>query len=107
MPEGTPQVSYFKEGDQWTPRGAVLRCLINDVGFDADSDDDAQLIRRKVRGVDEEVHEHWSVVRSNIRMHVVRPFEAPYERIAKRYGRQYGAQQGQAASTCNNKRARA
>ena len=30
IPEGKPQVSYFEPGDQWVPRGDVLRCLIHD-----------------------------------------------------------------------------
>lgn len=30
IPEGLPQVCYFAEGNQWVPRGGVLRCLIHD-----------------------------------------------------------------------------
>jgi hypothetical protein len=30
IPEGLPQVRYFNAGDQWVPRGDVLRCLIHD-----------------------------------------------------------------------------
>lgn len=30
VPPGSPQIDYFEPGDQWTPRGAVLRCLIDD-----------------------------------------------------------------------------
>lgn len=30
VPLTSPQISYFAQGDQWTPRGSVLRCLIND-----------------------------------------------------------------------------
>ena len=30
IPPGKPQVSYFELGDQWTPRGDVLRCVIHD-----------------------------------------------------------------------------
>jgi hypothetical protein len=30
IPEGQPQVRYFEPGDQWVPRGDVLRCLIHD-----------------------------------------------------------------------------
>ena len=30
IPEGLPQVRYFADGDQWVPRGGVLRCLILD-----------------------------------------------------------------------------
>lgn len=28
IPPGKPQVEYFDKGDQWTPRGHVLRCEI-------------------------------------------------------------------------------
>jgi hypothetical protein len=30
VPLGSPQIEYFKAGKQWTPRGGVLRCLIDD-----------------------------------------------------------------------------
>lgn len=30
MPEGKPQIRYSEPGDQWVPRGHVLRCLIDD-----------------------------------------------------------------------------
>ena len=30
IPPGSPQIKYFKESDQWAPRGAVLRCLVGD-----------------------------------------------------------------------------
>lgn len=30
VPPGRPQIKYFEPGDQWVPRGAVLRCLIDD-----------------------------------------------------------------------------
>ena len=30
IPVGLPQVRYFEPGDQWVPRGDVLRCLIHD-----------------------------------------------------------------------------
>ncbi len=30
VPLGSPQIRYFAPGDQWTPRGGVLRCLIED-----------------------------------------------------------------------------
>jgi hypothetical protein len=30
VPLGSPQIKYFAAGDQWTPRGHVLRCLIDD-----------------------------------------------------------------------------
>jgi hypothetical protein len=30
VPLGSPQIKYFAAGDQWTPRGGVLRCLISD-----------------------------------------------------------------------------
>lgn len=34
VPPGSPQIEYFAAGDQWTPRGGVLRCLISDGGPD-------------------------------------------------------------------------
>lgn len=30
IPPGRPQVSYSERGDQWVPRGDVLRCVIHD-----------------------------------------------------------------------------
>jgi len=30
VPLGSPQIEYFAAGDQWAPRGDVLRCLISD-----------------------------------------------------------------------------
>ena len=30
VPPGRPQIAYFDRGDQWTPRGEVLRCHIED-----------------------------------------------------------------------------
>jgi len=30
VPPGRPQIAYFERGDQWTPRGKVLRCYIED-----------------------------------------------------------------------------
>ena len=32
IPPGRPQIKYFEPGDQWTPRGDVLRCVIGDGG---------------------------------------------------------------------------
>ena len=32
IPDGRPQIRYFAPGDQWVPRGAVLRCVIDDGG---------------------------------------------------------------------------
>lgn len=32
IPAGTPQIRYFAPGDQWVPRGGVLRCVIDDGG---------------------------------------------------------------------------
>ncbi len=32
IPPGKPQIEYFELGDQWTPRGDVLRCVIEDGG---------------------------------------------------------------------------
>ncbi len=30
VPVGSPQIRYFEPGEQWVPRGNVLRCLIDD-----------------------------------------------------------------------------
>jgi len=30
VPLGSPQIEYHARSDQWTPRGSVLRCRIND-----------------------------------------------------------------------------
>ena len=30
VPPGRPQIRYFPEGDQWVPRGGVLRCVVED-----------------------------------------------------------------------------
>ncbi len=32
VPPGSPQVRYFVKGDQWVPRGDVLRCIVHDGG---------------------------------------------------------------------------
>ena len=32
IPPGRPQICYFAEADQWTPRGGVLRCVVDDSG---------------------------------------------------------------------------
>jgi len=29
---GKPQIEYFEKGCQWTPRGDLLRCVIDDGG---------------------------------------------------------------------------
>ena len=34
IPPAKPQIPYFDRGDQWTPRGDVLRCIIDDGGPD-------------------------------------------------------------------------
>ncbi len=34
IPLGKPQVRYFSPGDQWCPRGDVLRCIVDDGGPD-------------------------------------------------------------------------
>ncbi len=34
IPEGRPQIEYFEKGNQWVPRGDVLKCVINDGGPD-------------------------------------------------------------------------
>ena len=30
VPLGSPQIKYFARADQWSPRGGVLRCLVED-----------------------------------------------------------------------------
>lgn len=32
IPEGNPQIKYYRLGKQWTPRGDVLRCVIGGGG---------------------------------------------------------------------------
>jgi hypothetical protein len=32
VPPGRPQIAYFAQDDQWTPRGDVLRCVIETRG---------------------------------------------------------------------------
>jgi hypothetical protein len=34
IPPGKPQIRYFDKGHQWTPRGDVLRCVVEDGGPD-------------------------------------------------------------------------
>ncbi len=34
VPLGLPQIRYAEAGDQWVPRGGVLRCVIDDGGED-------------------------------------------------------------------------
>ncbi len=34
IPPGQPQIEYFERGEQWVPRGGVLRCVISDGGPD-------------------------------------------------------------------------
>jgi hypothetical protein len=36
IPPGRPQIRYFPASDQWTPRGGVLRCAIDDGGPDGE-----------------------------------------------------------------------
>jgi hypothetical protein len=36
VPIGRPQIRYFELGDQWTPRGHVLRCVVHDGGHDGE-----------------------------------------------------------------------
>jgi len=36
MPPGKPQIRYFPAGNQWVPRGDVLRCYIDDGGPDGE-----------------------------------------------------------------------
>ena len=50
VPPGSAQIEYFAAGDQWTPRGAVLRCLISDGGPDYETTvwiDDRELSLRE------------------------------------------------------------
>jgi hypothetical protein len=37
IPVGKPQVKYYSQGDQWVPRGDVLRCIIDDGGPDCEA----------------------------------------------------------------------
>jgi len=37
IPTGKPQIRYFAAGDQWVPRGDVLRCVIEDGGPDCEA----------------------------------------------------------------------
>lgn len=37
VPPGLPQIEYFAAGDQWTPRGDVLRCIVAGDGLDNDA----------------------------------------------------------------------
>ena len=37
VPPGRPQIRYFAPGDQWVPRGGVLRCVIDDGGPDGEA----------------------------------------------------------------------
>ena len=37
VPPGKPQVRYSPQGDQWVPRGDVLRCIIDDGGEDGEA----------------------------------------------------------------------
>ena len=37
IPPGRPQICYFAAADQWTPRGGVLRCVIDDSGPDGEA----------------------------------------------------------------------
>ncbi|MEO8602919.1 MAG: hypothetical protein ABI629_10110 [bacterium] len=32
IPPGRPQITYFPPGEQWAPRGGVLRCVVDDGG---------------------------------------------------------------------------
>ncbi len=36
VPPGQPQIEYFAAGDQWTPRGDVLRCIVAGDGLGND-----------------------------------------------------------------------
>ncbi len=37
IPEGRPQIRYSERGDQWVPRGDVLRCVVSDGGEDGEA----------------------------------------------------------------------
>ena len=37
IPIGKPQLEFHERGNQWTPRGGVLRCLIEDGGPDGEA----------------------------------------------------------------------
>ncbi len=37
IPPGRPQIRYFAAGDQWAPRGGVLRCVVDDSGPNGDA----------------------------------------------------------------------
>jgi hypothetical protein len=37
IPPGKPQIRHFSPGDQWVPRGDVLRCVIDDAGPDGEA----------------------------------------------------------------------
>lgn len=40
IPVGKPQVEFFEEGNQWTPRGHVLRCqILSDAAIPPDLDE--------------------------------------------------------------------
>ncbi len=50
VPPGSPQIRYFAPGDQWTPRGHVLRCVIDDGGIESEATvwiDDEELSLRE------------------------------------------------------------
>ena len=36
LPQGSPQIEYAKECDQWVPRGDIVRCEISDGGFNGE-----------------------------------------------------------------------
>jgi hypothetical protein len=37
IPSGRPQICYVAAADQWTPRGGVLRCVVDDSGPDGEA----------------------------------------------------------------------
>lgn len=40
VPVGKPQVRYFEDGDQWVPRGHVLRCeILSDAAIEPELDE--------------------------------------------------------------------
>lgn len=44
IPAGNPQIKYSKEAEQWTPRGDVLRCYIDDGGDEDEEDNSGTVI---------------------------------------------------------------
>lgn len=50
VPVGQPQIEYYDRGDQWSPVGSVLRCIVSDSGPDYETSvwvDDRELSLRE------------------------------------------------------------